>query len=112
MYTPQSRESYIASCRYYKGEERCPKRSTTFWRIERMWVVKHFEDGGIEFLRECVREYKSQGLTSFMTDDGTPIALKALLLGHYQGFTWGSADSFRGWYKEKYLQMRPLNSEQ
>ena len=112
MYTPKSREEYIASCRYYGGEEYCPDGvNNHFWDYEHLWVDKHFEEGGIEFLQNLIKDYKSQGLGSYMSDDGTSIAVKGILWCRYEHWTWGTPDGFRVWYKSEYLKAVPLNSE-
>lgn len=110
MYKPRPREEYIASCRYYRGEGFLHE-GVPFWQDERQWVEIHFSEEGLKSIKECVHFYKAQGLEHFMVDDGTPFTLKAFLLATFQGFTCGSAESFKGWYKYNYLQMVPPNSE-
>lgn len=112
MYKPRNKEEYIASCRYYKGEEEVPEGTiSTYWYNEKEWVERHYSEEGLKIIKECIYFYKTQGLEYFMVDDGTPFTLKAFLLGMYQGFTCGTAESFKDWYKYNYLQMKPLNSE-
>lgn len=112
MYKPKTKEEYIALCRYYRGEERCPDADLNpFWNIEKLWVERHFSEEGLKLIRWAIKDYKSQGLEFFMADDGTPLALKAVLLAMYQGFTWGTPESFKSWYLYGYLQIRPQNCE-
>lgn len=112
MYKPKTKEEYISLCRYYRGEECCPDGvNNLFWDYEQLWVEKHFEVGGVEFLQDLIKGYKAVGLGSYMVDDGTPIAIKAILWCRYEHWTEGTPGGFRGWYKREYLNMVPLNSE-
>lgn len=112
MYKPKSREEYIALCRYYDGKEVCPEGfDSSLWDYERIWVEEHFTDGGLEVIRQRIDYYKSCGLGSFMSDDGTPIAIKALLWNRYEHWTGYDKEDFKKWYKRSYLKMIPLNSE-
>ena len=98
----------IQQCRYYKGEEQCPKSIEkkgrgTIWHYEQMWVER-------EELREenngHLNEYNRYGLKDFNVDDGTHITMKALLFNRYSHWSGGYenlADGFREWYDNKYI---------
>lgn len=107
MYTPQSLEYYLSKCRYYHGGD---LMDNEIWGgYEKRWIEFHFEEGGIEFLRETVKCYKEDGLGDFLIDDGTPLALKAILWSRYVHWVDYNPDGFKRWYMFGYLQIRPLN---
>ena len=107
-YTPKSREEYIACCRYYKGSsfDTLPKKDQHMGFYEQCWVDLHYTDSGIEELKKYIKDYKAFGLGNFNSDDGAPIALKALIWSRYMH--WGSGyetpETFKEWWKKYYLR--------
>lgn len=108
-YQPQTREYYISKCRFYKGGDEAdtlPPSDCMNAYYESCWVDFHFNEGGVDKLREFIHDYKKFGLGHFSPDDGAPIALKALIWSRWMH--WGSGsetpESFRHWWKEFYLK--------
>ncbi len=106
-YQPQSREDYLAKCRYYDGNDDlfAYGEYSQQANYEQVWVDYHF-NGEIDELNRMVEGYKCFGLGDFNTDDGVPIGLKAILWSRFMH--WGSgyeaADDFKKWYKTFYLK--------
>lgn len=108
MYTPKTREEYIACCRYYNGSDynTLPLEDQYMGFYEQCWVYAHFSEGGIKKLKGYIRDYKKFGLGKFNQEDGAPIALKALIWSRYMH--WGSGyetpDDFKEWWRTYYLR--------
>ena len=107
-YQPKSREEYIASCRYYNGNDytTLPHEDQSMGFYEQCWVEAHYTENGIKDLKRYIRDYKKFGLGKFNPDDGAPIALKALIWSRYMH--WGSGyetpETFKEWWKKYYLR--------
>ena len=78
-------------CRYYKGENECPKfndnNKSMLWGYERTWVddtLATEKRGRVsDYQNEMLDDYMSVGLTTFNNTDGISITLKALLFNRY-----------------------------
>ncbi|MDR1129436.1 MAG: hypothetical protein LBK96_00450 [Prevotellaceae bacterium] len=85
-------------CRYFKGESESPytdQNKTMLWFYESVWIIegKKYDTG----------EYIAYGLEDFMSDDGIPITLKALLFNRYAKGSFSLADAIIG-FKDFYLK--------
>ena len=113
MYTPKPRNEYIAQCRYYNGQDytTLPKENQSMGFYEQCWVDMHFREGGVEELKNYIKDYKKFGLGSFNHEDGAPIALKALIWSRYMH--WGSGyetpESFKKWWHVFYLREESID---
>ena len=99
----------IQQCRYYQGEEQCPKSIekkgiSNIWFYEQLWVEREElrDENGYNALG-----YISDGLEDFNQDDVTPITLKALLYNRHTHWCGGygiesDTKSFKKWYEENY----------
>ncbi len=102
----QTREYYISKCRYYNGSDDIYSSANIMAAdYERVWVGFHFDEEGVSQLRAMLDTYIKWGLEHFNEDDGTPMSLKALLLGRFLhwGFGYETADDFKKWYKDFYI---------
>lgn len=90
-------------CRYYKGEDKCPKNvKASFWEYERKWVELSLDASSA--LEGMLAEYISNGLGAFEQTDNTPISLKAFLFNRYAHWNAGDLISgFKKWYKSSYI---------
>jgi hypothetical protein len=103
----------IKQCRYYKGEEECPKSikekgMSSMWFYEQIWVEREELRDEREF---NTLEYIRAGLKVFNADDGTPLTLKSLLFNrctHWSGGYGIESDSrnFKDWYLKNYLMFQ------
>ena len=96
-----TREELIRFCRYYKGENECPKGiKESFWNYEKKWVdlsmrsENHFSN--------MIHDYISYGLREFEQMDNTPVTLKALLFNRYCHWNIISIQGFKEWYMKEY----------
>lgn len=94
-------------CRYYKGEEICPKGTDpTSWELEKEWCELSESEAGRNILSNYVSDYLSYGLGDFGLTGSVPIALKALLFIRQTKDAWNVKESvpdFKKWYTETYL---------
>ena len=100
----RNRESMIAYCRYYRGEQENPHNggdAAAFWGIEKAWVDKSLAQS--DDLVVCADEYAAAGLTDFETGDGVPALLKAILYNRFVYWTSGTPSDFKSFYKCRYL---------
>lgn len=98
----------IQQCRYYKGENECPKSieekgMATIWFYEQIWVEREElrDENGYNALG-----YFSDGLKDFNRNDGTPMTLKALLFNRYSHWSGGYenlAEGFKKWHERNYI---------
>ena len=105
-----SKKGLIELCRYYKGEDTCPKNvPQVFWNYEKAWV--EFSLNGSPLLTSMVREYYDYGMFDFNKQDDVPFSLKALLFNRYEQWLQGSLDEFKEWYKRQYLKEMNLTGK-
>lgn len=101
-----SKKELLQFCRYYKGEENCPKdTNASFWDYEKYWVSisespKENSDN-FNVVSNWIDEYLHAGLGLFCNNDGVPITLKALLLNRYEHWQQ-TYDGFKDWYMNTY----------
>ena len=108
-YTPQPREYYISKCRYYNGDDSSdiPAEDKLLADYEECWVRSHYKEEDLEYLRECLKDYKAFGLGHFNeSSDGVPITLKALLWSRWMhwGDGYGTPTGFIRWFRREYLK--------
>ncbi|MBQ7426876.1 MAG: hypothetical protein IJV20_06475 [Prevotella sp.] len=74
----------LSKCKFYKGEEDCPKGVFFFgWECEYMYV-KHMATGDNGFFRTDIDIFCKFGLDKVPElQDGTPIEIQALLFERY-----------------------------
>ena len=95
------RKNLIEFCRYYKGEEECPKgMKESFWNYEKKWVELSMNSD--DLLGNMIYDYIAYGLREFEQMDNTPVSLKSLLFNRYSHFNRIDIDAFKKWYKEEY----------
>ena len=100
-----NKEELIQSCRYYKGEEKCPEHTKNwlFWDYEKKWVEDYLNNNeSVESWRNTV---KKNQLGDFATKHHVPDTLVGLLYNRFMH--WGSGyettDDFYHWMEEHYL---------
>lgn len=103
-----TKKDLIPFCRYYKGEEECPKGvNQNFWGYEKYWVElsENPKEGSDNFKIVCnwLDDYIRAGLGLFKSDDGVPGTLKALLFNRYTHWMQTN-DGFKEWYTNTYKQ--------
>ena len=105
---PISMEDY-SMCRYYKGEKESPyqdQNKSMLWSYEQGWLNSRNNLQASEYMDSCVPEYIAYGLEDFMSNDGIPISLKALLFNRYcKWCSWSMAsgvEGFKEFYKKYY----------
>ena len=74
----------LSKCKFYKGEEDCPKGVFFFgWECEYMYV-KHIAAGDNGFFKSALDLFCKLGLDKVPElQDGTPIEIQALLFERY-----------------------------
>lgn len=96
------KKELIKKCRYYKGEEKCPKslshNGEMIWFYELAWV--NHELNGYDN-RIDLGEYIGAGLRNFCGDDGVPMSLKALLFNRFMKWV-GDVEGFKKFYFRYY----------
>ena len=98
-----SRKELIELCRYYKGEDTCPKNvPQDFWNYEKAWVEFSLNDSPI--LTSVAREYYDYGMFDFNKQDDVPFSLKALLFNRYSQASHPDPSAFKKWYLDEYLK--------
>ena len=100
------KDDLLKSCRYYKGEERCPaefERSikNTLWAIESDWVAECLLGEVTTVLDEAYSDYIRAGLGLFQMADDTPLSLKAFIFYRLRD-SYVDAESFKTLYIENY----------
>lgn len=101
----------LKHCRYYKGEENCPKEITDqdqqmIWFYEQKWVqVEYLRDEGGDNVQEYLAYVQPPEL---VPGDQTPPSLTALLFNRFSKYSYSCSDvdSFRNWYRETYLGIK------
>ena len=98
-----TREDYIGFCRYYNGEDECPKGvRVSFWEYERSWVDMSMSQGYI--LSNMIDDYIAYGLANFEVTDNAPMSLKAVLFNKFSHWSGCDTEGFKRWYKKEYLR--------
>lgn len=104
----------LIHCRYYKGEETCPKEISergleSIWYYENLWVNR--EDLHSKNC-ENVQEFKHYAQPLYVDpSDPTPLTLKALFFNRHKHWTYGTFEDFIKWYRETYLGIPGLNTD-
>ncbi len=109
------KEELIKHCRYYRGEEENPlerngHNNHMFWFYELRWVEWKSSVDRKNFLIRTVADYCFAGLSTFRADDGTPVALKAILFNRYEHWMGGysplqeEVEDFKKFYLDNYIR--------
>jgi hypothetical protein len=106
-----TKEPLLSHCRYYKGEQKCPKSiedkdMANIWQYEKMWVERSDLHDEKEYNST---EYLNYGLKDFEANDGTPLTLKALLFNRFCHWVGGygvddDIKNFKEWYFNFYIR--------
>ena len=73
----------LERCKFYKGEEDCPKDDTSLgWEVEEMWVNSLLKDK-TKPIDDAIASFRKLVPADPLYKDGTPEAVQALLFERY-----------------------------
>lgn len=105
------KKDLIHRCRYYHGEETSDNpENALWWDYEKVWVDLHLKHDWKQ-IKEYTKLLVEKGYARLRPIDGTPAALKGILLSEFS--KWRSADyKFAIGYEEDYLKVDERISEE